>query len=329
MLNVALLHKQEKNIMKNVWLIGAGPMAMDYTKVLQNLDVNFIIVGRDKESALKIKQQFGVEPVLGGLDSFLDTNPEPCSHAIVAVGVELLFDLVSKLMDYGVKNILVEKPGALNKDEISSLESRSKSLGVNLLIAYNRRFYASVEKAKQIIENDGGVTSFNFEFTEWSHKIAPLSKGDGVKEKWFLANSTHVVDLAFYLGGKPIELSCFTDGHLDWHPTASNFSGAGISDAGALFNYQANWESAGRWSVEILTKEHRLIFTPIEKLQIQKRGSILQEFDESIDYDVDDRFKPGLFKQVLKFINNDFSDMCDISEQAKVMNYYYKMANYL
>ena len=50
------------------------------------------------------------------------------------------------------------------------------------------------------------------------------------------------------------------------------FSGAGISISGALFSYQANWQSAGRWSVEILTKKNRLILCPLEELKVQKRG---------------------------------------------------------
>ena len=78
-----------------------------------------------------------------------------------------------------------------------------------------------------------------------------------------------MVDLAFNLGGIPKELSSFTAGSLDWHPSAAVFSGAGISENGAPFNYRANWESAGRWGVEVLTKEHKLILRPMEKLQIQ------------------------------------------------------------
>ena len=31
----------------------------------------------------------------------------------------------------------------------------------------------------------------------------------------------HVVDLAFFLGGKPEEISTFISGSLDWHPSAS------------------------------------------------------------------------------------------------------------
>lgn len=315
--------------MKKIWLIGAGGMAQDYIKVLDDLDTKFITIGRGKETAQMCEEATGCEVLIGGLDEYLLSDPEICSHAIVAVGVEKLFETTKELLKYGVKNILVEKPGAMLKVEFEELTNLAEDKNAKVFIAYNRRFYASTLKALEIIREDGGVQSFNFEFTEWSHLIEKVTKANGVMEKWFLANSTHVADLAFFLGGKPEEICTFTAGSLSWHPSASNFSGAGVSVRGALFNYHANWESAGRWSVEILTKEHRLIFRPMEKLQIQKRGSIAQEFHESIDYKIDEKFKPGLYVQTKNFLSDEFDGMCTIMEQCSMLNIYNKIANYL
>ena len=314
--------------MSSIWLVGAGIMAQDYIKVLNGLGKEFLVIGRSQESAKECEKSTGCEVIRDGLKQFLDTHPKPASHAIVSVGVERLYETTKELLDYGVKNILVEKPGAMHTNEFEDLDKRRKVRNANVLIAYNRRFYASVLRAQEIIKKDGGVSSFNFEFTEWAHVIEPLQKGRGVKEKWFLANSTHVVDLAFYLGGKPREISSFTSGSLDWHLCASNFSGAGISECGALFNYQANWESAGRWGVEMLTKEHRLIFRPMEKLQVQKRGAIAQEFDETIDYNIDEEYKPGLYIQTKNFLDNNFTGICTLEEQKNILDTYNKITGY-
>ena len=314
--------------MKKVWLIGAGGMAQDYVKVLDALNTSTTVIGRGEESAKKFKEDTGKEVETGGLQSFLSTNPEVCTHAIVAVGIEKLFETTKQLLDHNIKNILIEKPGALFDEEFKELVELTDSKKANVYIAYNRRYFAAVNRAKEIIAEDGGVSSFNFEFTEWGHVIAPLKKGAGVKEKWFLSNSTHVVDLAFNLGGIPKELSSFTAGSLDWHPSAAVFSGAGISENGAPFNYRANWESAGRWGVEVLTKEHKLILRPMEKLQIQKRGTIAENFVEDIDYSVDDEFKPGLYVQTEKFLAGNFDNMCSIKEQNEIVKVYSKMANY-
>lgn len=312
---------------KSVWLIGSGGMAVDYVKVLQALDLEFSIIGRGEQSAKACRDATGCEVIQGGLVGYLSIKPSVPTHAIVAVGVEKLHETTLQLLDYGVQNLLVEKPAGLNKQEVEAVYLKSKEKNARVYVAYNRRFYASVLKAQGILAEDGGVTSFNFEFTEWAHEIEKLSKAEGVKEHWLLGNSTHVVDLAFYLGGKPKELSAFTSGSLAWHPAASVFSGAGISESGALFSYQANWESAGRWSVEMLTKNHRLILRPMEKLQIQKKGSIAVEFAEC-DYALDETFKPGLFLQTKNFINNIDDGMCSIEYHIGMMDKYNQIAGY-
>lgn len=313
--------------MSKIWIIGAGTMALSYIKVLNSLEKNFEVITRSKETAKKCRESAICDVISGGLETFLNTKPELPSHVIVAVNVEFLHEITMQLLDYGVKNILLEKPGALYKNQLEELNKNSKIKKANILIAYNRRFFASTLKAQEIISKDGGVTSFNFEFTEWAHRINPEDRNREVLEKWFLANSTHVVDLAFYLGGKPKQICSFIEGNLSWHSSGSNFAGAGITDKSALFNYQANWESAGRWSVEILTKENKLIFRPMEKLQIQKKGTISQEFVE-IDYRLDDEYKHGIYLQTKNFLENNFDGMCFIEEQYEMMDIYNKIANY-
>lgn len=312
---------------KNIWLIGSGSMAVDYVKVLRGLELEFSIIGRGVQSAKTCQEVTGCEVAVGGLAIFLATRPAVPTHAIVAVGVEKLHETTLQLLEYGVRNILVEKPAGLNKNEVEDVYLKAKDKNSRVFVAYNRRFYASVLRAQKIIAEDGGVTSFNFEFTEWAHEIEKLTKAEGVKERWFVGNSTHVVDLAFYLGGKPKKISTFTSGSLDWHPAASIFAGAGISENGALFSYQANWESAGRWGVEILTNKNRLIFRPMEKLQIQEKGSVAITLVEC-DYKLDEVFKPGLFLQTKTFINNIDEGLCDIEYHAAIMNKYNLMAEY-
>jgi len=310
-----------------IWLIGSGGMSVDYAMVLQAQKQEFIVIGRGDVSAAIFEGKTGEKVVIGGLSSFLAPSPEKPSSAIVSVGVEQLYDTTMALLEYGVKNILVEKPGGLETLEIEKLKIKSAEKNAHVFIAYNRRFYSSTIKAQELIALEGGVTSFNFELTEWSHVIENLDKPTTVLSKWFLANSTHVADMAFFLGGAPQEITCYTSGRLSWHPSASNFSGAGVSKGGALFNYGANWNSAGRWSVEVLTSENRYIFRPMESLMVQKRGSIKQEVVE-IDDDLDTRFKPGLYLQVEAFLNNHIERLCSLDEQLSLFPVYEEMASY-
>lgn len=312
------------NLTKNVLLVGTGPMAVDYFKVLNELNCKVTVVGRGEISSNKFEEMTGHKPMTGGIQKFLEEGNCEFGKAIVAVGMEALKETSIQLIDFGIKSLLVEKPAGLNFEEITDLADFSKKKEADVFVAYNRRFYASVQKAKKIIEEDGGVTSFNFEFTEWSLVIEKLEKASGVKENWFLGNSTHVVDLAFYLGGRPNEISCYTSGGLNWHPKASVFSGAGVSENGALFSYQANWEAPGRWSLEIITKKHRLILRPLEKLQIQKIGRINTDFVELND-ELDSKFKPGLYLQTKAFLQSENDSLLKINEHLKNCRYYAKI----
>lgn len=312
---------------QKVWLVGVGNMGVEYAKVLESQGVDFIAIGRGEKNVNAFMEKTGHQAIAGGLTSFICNNSYIPRFAIVATGVEILAQTTIELIKTGIKHILCEKPGGLNSKEIEEVANCAKEYNAQVFLAYNRRFYASVEKVQEIVLEDGGVTSFNFEFTEWSHIIEPLQKGARVKENWFLANSTHVVDLAFFLGGFPKEISCYNAGELAWHPSSSVFSGAGVSETGALFSYQANWEAPGRWGVEILTRKHRLYLRPMEKLAIQRIGSVqLEEVD--IDDTLDKEFKPGLYKQMEAFLQKDFSKMATIGEQSVCMDIYNRIAFY-
>lgn len=309
------------NIENHVWVIGAGPLTIDYIKVLDALKIRYQVIGRGISSAKDCEEKTGVKVVTGGLESHVCVCKNFPSAAIVAVGVEQLANVTKILLQNSVKKILVEKPGGLNENEISSVHEESKKRNAEVYVAYNRRFYASTLKAQEIIRADGGVRSFHFEFTEWSHEIVKMEKAPGVKENWLLANSSHVIDLAFFLGGKPKEISCYVGGELDWHPSGSIFTGAGISEGGALFSYHADWGAPGRWSVEVLTGNHRLIFKPMEKLQIQKIGSVAVEEVPLVD-ELDREFRPGLFLQVKALMDGDLLSLLKIEEHLVMLKYY-------
>lgn len=285
----------------SVLLIGTGYMGKEYCKVLKALDVDVIAVCRSKESADAFTAETDVRTLSGGVDKALSQIGEMPRYAIVAVSVDQLANVTKSVIDAGIENIFVEKPAGLNPKEIEEVNQVAKDENAKVYVAYNRRFYASTERALEIIERDGGVSSVNFEFTEWGYTIEKSDHPAVVKEEWMLANSSHVIDLAFFFAGEPKEMKSYCAGSLPWHSRASKYAGAGITDNGVLFSYQANWDAPGRWAVEVLTKEHRLYFKPLEKLAIQKKGSVEVQkvtFDDTLDIE----YKPGLYKQVKAFL---------------------------
>lgn len=307
-------------------MIGAGAMAQDYAKVLDALESGYSVVGRSAVSAGKFESATGRSVRQGGLSAALSAL-DPPERAIVAVGAEQLADTAIELIEAGTRRILVEKPGGLDTAQILALQQTATKHGAEVLIAYNRRFYASTSMCRRMILEDGGATSCSFEFTEWSHVIASLTKGPGVKEAWFLANSTHVVDLAFHLCGFPVDWRAWHAGSLVWHPSAARFCGSGITEKGVLFSYQADWEAPGRWGVEVLTRKRRLVFRPMEQLQVIPLGSVKAESVELDDL-LDKEFKPGLYMQTRAFLDGDDRQFCSVDEQLQHCAIYDRMAGY-
>ena len=316
------------NVEENsLWLIGAGPMSVDYARVLDALVVGYSVVGRSKRSALTFKEVTGKTVQAGGVSSAIESSTAP-ETAIVSVGIEQLARTAGLLIDAGTKRILLEKPGGLNSGELRGLCSRAQKRGVIVMIAYNRRFYASTLKALELIRSDGGVTSCCFECTEWSNQIGPLKKAPGIKETWFLGNSTHVADLAFFLSGTPMEWQGWHEGSLEWHPASARFCGAGRTDRGALFSYHADWESPGRWGIEVCTRRRRLVFRPMEQLHETLIGSVTVN-PVDIDDSLDREFKPGLYRQTEAFLNGNYGSFCNLPRQAELCSIYEKMAGYI
>lgn len=302
----------------DVTLIGAGNMAQAYANVLHAQKISFNVVGRGEKSAKNFAQETGVTPTTGGLNAFLDNHLDQLAQiAIVALPVAGLAEACIQLIKAGTKRILVEKPAGLNLHEINEIAALSADRDCQVYVALNRRFLSSVSETAKRVSDDGGVTSFTFEFTEWANVIEKTSHPQIVKENWFLANSLHVIDLAFYLGGRPKQLYSQNSGQLDWHPRASRFVGAGTASNGALFSYHADWGAPGRWGVEILTRHHRYILRPLEQLQIQKLNSV-EIKTAKIDDSLDTKFKPGLYKMVKHFISDQSTFLLPtISEHAQ------------
>ncbi len=298
-------------------------MAIDYFAVLKDQNYDITVIGRGEESAIKFESKTGVKPFVGGFREYINNNSLPANaYVIIASGTEALMPLLLLALHAGAYKVLIEKPAAISIEELIENEEKLKLYANTVFVAYNRRFYASVLKAQKMIEEDGGLQSMHFEFSEWAHKIEPLSKADGVKENWFFANSTHVVDLAFYIAGKPIDWKAFSkSGKLKWH-SKTNFVGAGITEKGILFSYISNWESAGRWGLELLTEKRRIYLKPLESISVQEKGTVSlieYKFDDHLDL----QYKPGLFMQIHSFLNQINGRLLSLEEHFNITRLVY------
>lgn len=308
-----------------ILLVGAGNMAQVYAKVLQALDFEFLALGRGKNSAESFAKATGVAPTTGPLEQQLVAMKHVPETAIVAVNAMHLSGVAITLMKCGVKRLLLEKPGALDLAEMATLTKAVADHGAKVFVGYNRRFMASTRRAQEMIAEDGGVSSIKFDFSEPARRIAKLGKPERELDTWFYGNSSHVVDLAFHLFGDPVELSAQVSGALDWHPTAAVFGGWARNASDALMTWHANWSGPGRWGVEVMTPERRIIMQPLEKLEVQTHASFAEAAIDVDDAD-DLKFKPGVKSQVTRFLTGTGPDVLPtLAEHAARMQYFEKV----
>ena len=142
----------------SLWVVGAGPMSIAYCKVLQHLGIDFTVICRSNSSAIRFYAECGINPITGGIEHALDIMPPPLK-SIIAVPVESLNTVARNLSLSGAKSILLEKPGSLYLDEILSLQSICNLNQIEMYIAYNRRFYSSTQRLRELLCHDGGITS--------------------------------------------------------------------------------------------------------------------------------------------------------------------------
>jgi predicted dehydrogenase len=305
----------------DVLVVGAGGIAREYLKVLVGMGKSIVVVTRGEHNASELRLLYpDVEVISGGLESFLVAKYCP-SFAIIATPIESLLECTKLLIKASCENILAEKPLTFSPEDAQGILEMAKSRGSNVSVAYNRRAYQSILKASELISMDGGVSSFYFDFTEALFRIDPRNYSKDVCRHWGIANSSHVIDTAFYLCGEPQMMECRQYGsQIPWHPSGSIFTGLGKTTENIPFTYHANWDAPGRWNLEIMTPKRKLIFSPMEILKQQRSGSFKIEQVEH-DYSLDERYKPGFFKQVQSFLTGkSLFNMNELELSLRTMN---------
>jgi len=257
---------------KSILIIGAGYIAREYAIALSKLKIsNVTILGKSKKNLEKFKEFSNFKIITGGYEKNLSKIKKK-DLVIVATPIQELMSVTKKVIENEHGRILIEKPGSIFKNDLIELEQLIKKQKVR--IGYNRLFYPSFHKLKLLSDNDGGITSCKFDFTEWLHTIGVEKLDDEICKRWGISNSLHVISMALELIGMPKEMNSFQSGNLEWHPTGSIFVGSGISQKNIPFSYHSNWGGGGRWGIEVVTKSNIYRLTPLEKLFVSKKGSI-------------------------------------------------------
>lgn len=315
---------------KSCLVIGGGKMGQAYIKSLVNMSFCEVSVWVPSNNNVEALKKLACKVYVGDLD--LTLRKIKPSYVIVASPVNTLFQNAKYLLLKGVKNILLEKPGALSSSACQELIQLAKSFDAKIYIGYNRRFYSSIEFAlKEIEKLDEKIESVIFEFNEpFPNGKPPSGQPKEALNRWIISNSLHVIDTAFFKVGFPSldQLSFKVEGGLDWHQAGRCFVGHGKVGQNTLFSFHANWGRPGRWSVQWITVSRRFIFCPLEELRIVKFGDF-NEQRVSLENELDTKFKAGLVRQCEAFLFGfDNEKLATLGDALKLLKIAEKLGSY-
>ena len=286
--------------MKKVGLIGSGRIAPFYADVLKDFDnCDISICGSiGSTSAKDLAKKFGFRYCKTAKD-LIEQN----DYIIIACTNKYALDYL-KLCDTLGKKILVEKP--LYEDNDPEYIPINKE---NIQVAYNRRFYKSVNKFYQLYRNHNKRLLFNINAPERT-----LIEGD----EYFplRSNGVHLVDLAsFLIGGiKKYDVdnistkdSLILKIYGNKHNAIINWIFNAVSNTSITLDFNSETHSLNpieRYSLFNKLKIHESI--------VENRNVRSYIPESSTNEEVDDRlfkYKPGFQLQLSKFLSEKHSNI--------------------
>ncbi|OVE74926.1 hypothetical protein BVX95_00680 [archaeon D22] len=299
---------------KEILIFGTSYMGEEYLKLFKDLNYQGTIIGRDEKKATSIGDKYAFKGMGGGIDSIKELNPSNFDLVVIASAIESLKDIAIECLKKGFNKVLIEKPGALNTKELTEIKKHKKD-NQEIWIAYNRRYFASTLKIREIMEKETTQACF-FDFTDREKDIILTDKSILVKNNWGFANSSHVIDMAFFLIGLPSKIESMRSGSMTQHPLGTTFVGHGSTKL-CLFSYFATWSGGGRWNVEISTEKGRYKLSPLEELHFcEKNQFSWSKIKLNNQDDID--FKPGLKKMVESVLKEGDILLPTLEDQIKL-----------
>ncbi|QDG37703.1 hypothetical protein FJN14_04225 [Alteromonas mediterranea] len=300
--------------MINVLIVGSGNIAQHYALALKAQKKLFSLHGNSLENS----QRFALKHDITFTCEERNEIPDFASftHIILAVPIECLTNYIEQLKEFPHLQILCEKPGFLQWSQMSVYENLT-----NVWFAFNRRFYSVVNQLKAMIDRDKFL-SMRVIFDERIFQVEKSKKSETVKKHWILANSSHVIDLAFYLLDYDIKFNAFTfarSGSIQWHPTGRFFY-ASYLNKNMNLTFDSSWNGSGGWSIYIADTQCDYTLQPLERLTVTKNGEVTEYNENSPN-------KAGFEDMLLSFFG-DKSYLMTPSQLFSLGSFIFRLGGY-
>jgi predicted dehydrogenase/threonine dehydrogenase-like Zn-dependent dehydrogenase len=242
-------------------IVGAGNFTkMTMLPAMKGLDANLqYIISSGGLTGTTLAKKFSIANSTTDYDAVL--NDDKVNMVIITTRHNLHAPMVIKALEAG-KNVFVEKPLALNKEELNQIIAVYKNANASLTVGFNRRFAPHAVKMKQAI--GAGDTPINV--------IATMNAGAIPPEVWvhdlqvgggrIVGEACHFIDLIAFYTGSNVTAVCMNamglnpEQHTDNATLLLKFANG---STGAI-NYFANGSKAySKERVEIYSQERTLV----------------------------------------------------------------------
>ena len=211
---------------------------------------------------------------------------------------------------YG-KNVFIEKPLALNKEELDKLIEVYKQSGKTLTVGFNRRFAPLAVKMKKALGNANTpmniVATMNAGFIPSKVWVHDMEVGGGR----IIGEACHFIDLITYLSGSQVKSVCMNA--LGTQPE-ENTDNASIllkyeNGTNAVINYFANGSKAySKERIEVYHQERTLVLDNWLKL----KGYGFKNFSSASSGQ--DKGHQNQFNRLIDSVKNGGESIIPISE---------------
>jgi predicted dehydrogenase len=270
-------------------VLGTGPMAAQHVQALRNVSGLEITtsVSRDARKAQAFAQ---VHAIPAAVDYARFLQSADADAVWVVVPADVAHNVAIELAGTRLP-LFLEKPIGMS---LAQTRTARDKVDVPHMVGVNRRFYEVLRKGKQLIKEAGGLTGIEIHMPE---NIKPLEQRYSryVLERWAFGNSIHLVDLYRFFAGEPTAVHAVRRKRTWWDRSVV----ATLEfDCGALGVFHAHWGAPGAWRVAVTADELQIVFQPIERGMVLKRG---QEAEPLMPLGADSTVKAGLTGQAEAF----------------------------
>ena len=250
-------------------IIGAGNFTS--STILPNLkkinaNIKYIASSGGLSSTIMAKR-FGIANSTSDYQEIL--NDDEVDLVLITTKHNMHAPMVLECINAG-KNVFVEKPLALSKQELNEIVSAYDENQANISVGFNRRFAPLALKMKSLLGSDNSpiniVATMNAGFLPQNVWVHDMEVGGGR----IIGEACHFIDLCSYLTGSLVSEVCMNAMGINPQENTDNASILLKYENGsnAVINYFANGSKAySKERVEVYSQERTMVMDNWRKLK--------------------------------------------------------------